>query len=179
MAEQHDRQSENATDTPLASGAVGSVVMKPESAEATLTGELGSSPPAQRSGPVARRRPGQVLECGWCGSSITVAAVGRTPKWCSDTCRHRAWETRRAAASATVPVRVVDRVVEVERDVVTVQQVEVAVLPKGPAWGPALRELARQVDTGQVYDRDLGAVAEGVSVVLEALARLARRTRSR
>jgi len=122
---------------------------------------------------VPRRRQGQLLQCGWCGTSITVAAVGRTPKWCSDTCRHRAWETRRALASGTSPVRVIDRTVEVERVVVQVQPVEVVVPPKGRAWGPALHELARQVDCGQVYERDLGAVAEGVSAVLEALARRA------
>src|SRR5450756_3037692 len=38
------------------------------------------------------RRPGQTLACGWCGSSILVPARGRVPKWCSSSCRHRAWE---------------------------------------------------------------------------------------
>jgi hypothetical protein len=38
----------------------------------------------------APRRPGQTLACGWCGSLIPLPARGRTPKWCSSSCRHRA-----------------------------------------------------------------------------------------
>ena len=59
---------------------------------ATVTG---SGPPAAAAKD-RRRRPGQVLLCGWCACQITLRATGRTPKWCSDTCRHRAWETSRA-----------------------------------------------------------------------------------
>lgn len=102
---------------------------------------------------------------------MSVARVGRTPKWCSDTCRHPAWETRRALASGAVPVRVVDRAVEVERLVPTVERVEVVASPKGSAWAPTLQELAKQLDTGRVYDRDLDVVADGVTAVFEALTR--------
>src|SRR5665647_1374429 len=45
------------------------------------------------------RRPGQSIACGWCGSPIVVPGQGRVPKWCSSSCRHRAWELTRAAAS--------------------------------------------------------------------------------
>jgi hypothetical protein len=48
------------------------------------------------------------VTCGWCGAGVTVAARGSVPKWCSATCRHRAWEQRRAAASGLVAVEVVD-----------------------------------------------------------------------
>lgn len=133
-----------------------------------------SPPPAELEAEArgaARRRPGQLLECGWCGGQITVARVGRTPKWCSDSCRHRAWEARRATTSGDAAVRVVDRAVEVERFVRVVEQVEVQALPKGAAWAPALHELARQLDAGRVYDRDLGALADGLADVLEALHR--------
>lgn len=128
----------------------------------------GSAPRAEK-GP--RRRPGQVLECGWCGGPVKVAQVGRTPKWCSDSCRHRAWEARRAAANGDAAVRVVDRTVEVERAVRVVEQVEVPTLPRGTEWAPALHELARQLDAGRVYDRDLGALADGLTEVLNALQR--------
>lgn len=37
--------------------------------------------------------------CGWCGGPITPRGRGPVPKWCSATCRHRAWEQARAAAS--------------------------------------------------------------------------------
>ena len=133
-----------------------------------------SPPPADRpsgSAQGARRRAGQLLECGWCGAQIRVARVGRTPKWCSDSCRHRAWEARRAAMSGALAVRVVDRVVEVERAVHVIEQVEVPTLPKGPAWAPALRELARQLDAGRVYDRDLGDLVESLDAVLDAVRR--------
>ena len=55
------------------------------------------------------RRPGQTLACGWCGSPILLPARGRTPKWCSSSCRHRAWELTRAAASGHAAIQVVDR----------------------------------------------------------------------
>jgi len=67
-------------------------------------------------GPIqAPRRPGQTLACGWCGSPILLPARGRIPKWCSSSCRHRAWELTRAAASGRAAVQVVDRAVEVDR----------------------------------------------------------------
>lgn len=117
------------------------------------------------------RRPGQVLACGWCGGPIALAGTGRTPKWCSDTCRHRAWETTRAAAAGAVAVMVVDRIVEVDKPVTVIEHVEVPTLPKGADWADALHELARQVDAGKVYDRDLPAIAEGVEQVITALNR--------
>lgn len=119
----------------------------------------------------ARRRPGQLVECGWCGQPIRLARVGRTPKWCSDSCRHRAWETRRALASETAPVRVVDRTIEVAVTVPVIEQVQVTVPPKGARWAPALTELAHQIDTGKLYDRDLPALAAALSEVANALTR--------
>lgn len=117
------------------------------------------------------RRPGQALACGWCGGQIVLASTGRTPKWCSDSCRHRAWETSRAAAAGRLAVEVVDRIVEVEKPVPVVETVEVAALPKGAGWAGALHELARQIGTGKVYDRDLPALASALEVVITALNR--------
>lgn len=100
-----------------------------------------------------------------------VRATGRTPKWCSDSCRHRAWETSRAAATGAVSVRVVDRTIEVQVPVTVVEHVEVATLPKGDQWAGALLDLAKQVEVGKVYDRDLPALAEAVDAVIAALSR--------
>jgi hypothetical protein len=50
------------------------------------------------------RAPGGMVACGWCGATVTVPNRGRIPKWCSATCRHRAWEQRRAAASGRAAV---------------------------------------------------------------------------
>jgi hypothetical protein len=105
------------------------------------------------------RRPGQTLACGWCGSPILLPARGRTPKWCSSSCRHRAWEATRAAASGRAAVKVVDRVVEVDRLVTVLQEVPVTTVPTGAAWPAALAQLATALDTGRIYDRDLPALA--------------------
>ena len=119
------------------------------------------------------RRPGQTLTCGWCGREISLAARGRTPKWCSQSCRQRAWEQRRAAVSGLAAVDIVVRTIEVERPVTVkvVQRVEVPVVPTGRAWTGLLAELVDQVDRGRVYDRDLSELAAAVDDVLRALHR--------
>jgi len=125
--------------------------------------------------PGGRRRPGQVLECGNCGGPVRLARTGRTPKWCSDACRHKAWQDRRALEVATageaVDVRIVDRLIEIAIPVPVVEQVEVTVLPTGPAWAPVLLELAAQIDRGRLYDRDLPALTDALQQVLDALHR--------
>ena len=119
--------------------------------------------------------PGQVLECGNCGGPVRLARTGRTPKWCSDACRHKAWQDRRALEVATageaVDVRIVDRLIEIAIPVPVVEQVEVTVLPTGPAWAPVLLELAAQIDRGRLYDRDLPALTDALQQVLDALHR--------
>ena len=117
------------------------------------------------------RRPGQTLACGWCGSSILLPARGRVPKWCSSSCRHRAWELTRAAAAGLAAVQVIDRVVQVDRPVIVNERVEVEVVSHGPAWPRALAQLTEQIDTGKVYDRDLPALAAALGDVRSALNR--------
>jgi len=119
----------------------------------------------------APRRPGQTVECGWCGSPILLPARGRIPKWCSSSCRHRAWELTRAAASGRAAVQVVDRVVEVDRLVTVVQEVPVTSVPKAAEWPGALAQLATALDNGRVYDRDLPALAQALADVADALDR--------
>lgn len=68
------------------------------------------------TGSATRRVPGQSLACGWCGTLMPLKRTGRPPKWCSDACRHRAWEQQRAAASGESAVRIVDRYIEVGPD---------------------------------------------------------------
>jgi hypothetical protein len=96
--------------------------------------------------------------CGWCGGSIVVKATGRLPKWCSSSCRQRAWEQARAAASGLSAVRVVDRAVEVR----------VPAAPTRRDWAGLLHDLGRQLDDGRIYDRDLPDLAEALTAVLEA-----------
>lgn len=61
--------------------------------------------------------------------------------------------------------------VEVERSVVVTEQVSVETPPTGAAWPAALTELARQIDAGRVYDRDLQNLAGSLDLVLGALNR--------
>ena len=127
--------------------------------------------PQERARRPLRRRPGQLIACGWCGLQISLSRVGRTPKWCSDTCRHRAWEATRAAAAGVLAVRVVARTVEVEVPGAVVERVAVPTIPSGSAWAPGLLQLARQIDAGRVYDRDLPALGDALGEVLRSLAR--------
>jgi hypothetical protein len=86
---------------------------------------------------------------------------GRIPKWCSPACRQRAWEQARAAASGLAAVRVVERRVTVRKPTT----------PTRRDWVPILHELARQIDDGRVYDRDLDQLATALAQVLEAYRR--------
>lgn len=117
-----------------------------------------------------RQRPDRVT-CVWCDDEIVVRRSGRVPSWCSSSCRHRAWEQRRAAASGRAAVQVVERVVEVAVPVTITETVEVIVSPRGSAWIDSLGDLVRQIDVGLVYDRDLPAMAEQLDQVIAALRR--------
>lgn len=121
-------------------------------------------------GPAARTKCHRVPGCG---RRIVLKATGRTPKWCSATCRHRAWEQDRAVQSGLVAVTVVDRAIEVEVPVQVVRTVEVKVprMPRGSEWVQALHELARQLDGGSVYNRDLPALRSATNIVIDSLTR--------
>ena len=119
------------------------------------------------------RRAGRALVCGWCSREFTPATRGRAPKWCSQTCRQRAWEQRRAARSGLAAIDVVQQIVEVEKVVKkeVVQRVEVPLRPSRRDWPVLLTELVDQLDRDRIYDRDLGELATALSEVLQALER--------
>jgi hypothetical protein len=135
-----------------------------------------SEPEQQASGtpvpdPSARRaRRAAATACGWCGGPITLRSRGPIPKWCSATCRHRAWEQARAAASGRAAVQVVERIV------VTPAATPLVATPQHDDWIGLLRELGRQLDRGVVYNRDLPGLAPALE---EALAAFQRRLRHR
>ncbi len=120
-----------------------------------------------------------MVTCSWCGQEVNVPAKGRVPKWCGTSCRHRAWEQHRAAASGRSAVDVVERVVE---RIVTVQlpaptptrptpPAPAPATPAGSGWAPLLTELARQLDTGRIYSRDLNTILPVFNQALQALNR--------
>jgi len=106
-------------------------------------------------------RRAAATDCAWCGGPITRRSRGPIPKWCSATCRHRAWEQTRAAASGRSAVEVVERRVKVP----------VPVTPARRDWPGLLEELARQIENGRVYDRDLLDLSDALGTVLEAYRR--------
>src|SRR4051794_34684163 len=103
-------------------------------------------PRSDQAGPAADgpERRIAATTCGWCGGPITPRSRGPIPKWCSATCRHRAWEQARAARAGVSAVRIVERRVEVRSPIV----------PTRRDWSALLQELARQIADGRVYDRD-------------------------
>jgi hypothetical protein len=120
--------------------------------------EAGSAPWGE-SATQARRHAAS--RCGWCGGPITVKATGRLPKWCSPSCRQRAWEQSRAAASGLAAVRVVERRVEVAKSATAGRK----------DWPRLLGDLSRQLDDGRIYDRDLLALSAALTTVLDAFGR--------
>ncbi len=122
--------------------------------------------PSVGSGPEGRDRRAAATACGWCGGPITPASRGPIPKWCSATCRHRAWEQARAASSGLSAVKLVERRVEIH----------VPLRPTRRDWPTLLGELAGQLNDGRVYDRDLPGLARALEPVLQAYRRRARLT---
>ena len=122
--------------------------------------------PKAGSGVEGRDRRNAATACGWCGGPITPGRRGPIPKWCSATCRHRAWEHARAAASILSAVQLVERRVEVQ----------VPLLPTRRDWPGLLGELADQLNDGRIYDRDLPALARTLQPVLELYRRRAHLT---
>jgi hypothetical protein len=105
-----------------------------------------------------RGRRAAATTCGWCGGPITPRSRGPIPQWCSATCRHRAWEQSRAAASGRVAVQIVERRVEVPTRLPLTRR----------DWVHTLQELTYQLEDGRVYDRDLPGLATALDAVLAA-----------
>jgi hypothetical protein len=128
--------------------------------------ELGL-PPVPAAGPV-RAPPRRVdLTCGWCGEPIDTKSRGRIPKWCSAACRQRAWEQSRAAASGRAAVQIVERRVEIPVPARTPAPSN----PRHGDWSELLHQLATQLDSGAIYDRDLPDLTNALNDVLKAYER--------
>lgn len=131
--------------------------------------------PSQSTESKTRHRPSS-LTCQWCGTGFPVPARGRIPKWCSDSCRHRAWEQRRAAASGLCAVSVVERVAEVVRTQRVVEKLQVEVpaadRPRTSSdYAAILLELSLRLDTGRIYERDLASLTSAMTTLIAAFNR--------
>jgi hypothetical protein len=115
--------------------------------------------------PGGRERRAAATTCGWCGGSITPRSRGPIPKWCSATCRHRAWEQSRAAASGRSAVQIIERLVAVPA------KPQAATQPRQSDWVHLLRELSAQLERGAIYDRHL----VGIALAVDDLGRVMRR----
>lgn len=130
-----------------------------------------SGVPSGRGAPAGRRNPGQKISCGWCGAEVPVPPRGRVPKWCSSSCRHRAWEQRRAAEAGLAALEIVDRPVEVivERERVVEHRVNVPVRHSPHStreWIDVLDRLTWALSTNRMDKTDLAALEPALSRVL-------------
>ena len=107
--------------------------------------------------------------CGWCDGPIELKARGRIPKWCSAACRQRAWEQSRAAASGRSAVQIVERRVEIPAR--QPARSATALGLRHQHWVEVLDELAAQLDSGAIYDRDLPELTGALNRALEAFDR--------
>jgi hypothetical protein len=126
---------------------------------------MAARPPGAHVPMPTERRRAAATTCGWCSGPITPRSRGPVATWCSPSCRQRAWEQRRAAASGLSAVEVVERVVEIPAPPVPPRH------PRHGEWRGLLRELTHQLDDNLVYDRHLAGIALEVHQVSAALAR--------
>lgn len=120
-----------------------------------------------------RRRPGQTVECGWCGRAVDVPARGRVPSWCSSACRHRAWEARRANREHALDVKVVTHTIEVEKRVIQTVEVSVPLEPRrAEDWAAMLELFASRLAQGRIYRRDLPALEPAVRRLVQVWNRM-------
>ena len=123
------------------------------------------------------RRPGQTVECGWCGRAVEVPAHGRVPSWCSSSCRHRAWEARRADREQLGDVRVVTRMIEVEKPTTRTVEVRVPTEPRtADEWEALLQAFATRLAQGRIYRRDLPTLEPAVRRLVEVWNRTLQQT---
>jgi hypothetical protein len=96
------------------------------------------------------------VACGWCGKAVAVPSRGRVPKWCSATCRNKAWQANHAPTGG--PVRVVQQRVEVPA-------------PTEPRnveeWVELLELLTARLAQGRIYKRDLPALVPALNHLLD------------
>jgi hypothetical protein len=85
------------------------------------------------------------IECAHCGEKVTYSGTGRRPRYCSASCRSRAWELRQAAARLerenpmpAVVREVVERTVDRDRPVPAAPR-------RAAEWVRLLQQLEHQV----------------------------------
>lgn len=129
---------------------------EPQNADDLTTGGTSKTSPRLQDGVVASgaRQPGQQVTCVWCGESLSVKARGPLPKYCSSTCRHRAWEQERAARTGRAAVVVVDRAV-------------VSYPSDTDGWVRHLDRLAHEIRAGQLDVDLLTSALDNVSAAVE------------
>ena len=134
---------------------------RPEPTLAQPEEPLAASSPSPTQATANQLRRLAARTCAWCGTALAPKPRGRIPKWCSASCRQRAWEQARAAASGRSAVEVVERRVETPVPMPRTRR----------DWPRLLGELIHQLDGGRVYDRDLDELSVPLAGVLDAMDR--------
>lgn len=87
------------------------------------------------------------VECRGCGVPVSYAGTGRPPRYCSASCRHRAWALRNAEQSLSAGA---DPRPEVVREVVERRVEPSAPLPdRAREWERLLQALSAQLDDSE------------------------------
>ena len=118
--------------------------------------------------PTGPRPP--AVSCAGCGAQVPVRGRGPLPRWCSSTCRHRAWEQRRAVSElqAAGSLMVVRETVETP----------VVIEPERSEWVGVLARLTRQIASHELPDGCLVPVYEALTVAINQAALRDREHRS-
>lgn len=101
------------------------------------------------------------MECGWCGKSVPVPSRGRVPKWCSATCRNRAWQANHAPSQG--PVRIVEQRVQIPVPRAEPRNVD--------EWCEQLELLSTRLAQGRIYARDLPALVPAINRLVDVTER--------
>lgn len=109
----------------------------------------------------AGRRPAAIV-CAGCGASVRVKLRGPLPIWCSSTCRHRAWERRRAVAELAARGDGQQPTVALRETV----EVAVPLTPERLEWIGVIAELTRQIANHDLPNGCLNPVYEALTVAI-------------
>jgi len=120
-----------------------------------------STPSRAAGAAVSHRRPGQSVECGWCGQTVPVPSRGRVPKWCSATCRNRAWQAKHAPDHG--PVHVVQQRVQFPVPKAEPRNVD--------EWCEVLEILSTRLAQGRIYTRDPPVLLPAITRLIDVTER--------
>lgn len=112
--------------------------------------------------------------CPRCGARLVRKRVGRPKIWCSPQCRRLAFDARRAAESAKIPVKVIQRIDRVE---LAINECVGRVIESPVACARVLQAVGRLIDADELSD--FGKWSKTTTAVYEFLVAVRRSSQRR